>query len=243
MSVCLKYLVLFAFVALGAPACAQHGPPPSASGFVVDAADVLPLSTEQELNRQLQSLDDYTSVQMSVVTVASLGGLPARAYATRLMREWGIGQAGLNNGLLVLLAPAESEVYVSVGTGLEWQIPDAVAGRAVESMVSHFATGDFESGLRAGVDMLVERATSVPWDVRYTGLDALPERRTRAVGAVVEMRGQLSTDRNWLMTGGERVALRYPPYWEDGRRGEPSSVVGRIVIAEPLTVQVLGVIE
>ncbi|MEL7362725.1 MAG: TPM domain-containing protein [Bacteroidota bacterium] len=244
MSDRIRFVVLLALAALYLPASAQTRASLPPAGYVVDEADSLPPAAEQRLAQQLQSLDDYTSVQMSVVTVPSLGGIPARAYALRLMREWGVGQRGLNNGVLILFAPGGQQVHVSVGTGLEWQIPDSVAAEAVQRMIPLFQAGAYPAGLQAGVAFLSERASSVAWDIRYSGLDTLPERRTRAVGAVVRLEGTLSPDGMSLMSGGERVALFYPPYWEFGSsRSVSATLLGRIVTAEPLAVQVLGMIE
>ncbi len=217
--------------------------PPALTGRVVDGSGVLSPSFERELSARLQALDDASSIQVVVVTVDTLGGLPARAYARRLTREWGVGQRGLNNGALVLVAPREGEVWISVGTGLEWQVSDAEASEAAAAMTTHFRAGDFESGLRDGVERLASLAVSVPWDVRYHSLSDLPATRSRAVGAVIEVQGSLSDGGTTLEADGERVQLLYPPYWEGGNLGDGRRLIvtGRVASAAPLVVQVLGV--
>ena len=172
------------------------------------------------------------------MTVSTLGGLPARAYAQRLAREWGVGERGLNNGVLVLVGP--SDVFVAVGTGLEWQLPDGFVSDIVGEMVYEFRSGRMADGLRTGVAAIAARATSVPWDVRYSSLEALPEEWRRAIGAVVSLRGRWSASGDALTVGREVVAVSFPPYWSDGRPADGSAVLARLVSASPLAVQVLG---
>ncbi len=137
--------------------------------------------------------------------------MPARAYAQRLGREWGVGQRGLNNGVIVLVAPREGEMHVAVGSGLEWQIPDARASEIVYEMGLWFRAGEIGSGIRRGVDLLAAAATAVPWDVRYASVSALPANRARAVGAIVAVRGVRSPDGLSVQASGERVALERGP--------------------------------
>lgn len=213
--------------------------PPPATGRVVDAAGLLGEADEAALVAQLVEIDARTSVEVAVVTVPTLGGLPARAYARRLAREWGIGEAGLNNGVMVLIGPGE--MYVAVGTGLEWQLPDSVVSGIVVQMADGFRAGLMAESVQDGVADLAVRATAVPWDVRYASLSALPEERTRAVGAVVSLRGLWSAAGDALIVGREVVSVSFPPYWSSGRPADGSTVLARLVSASPLAVEVLGV--
>ena len=57
-------------------------------------------------------------------------------YAQRLGEKWGIGQKGLNNGVLILVKPKTSdsngEVFIAPGYGLEGVIPDITCGEIVD---------------------------------------------------------------------------------------------------------------
>ena len=68
---------------------------------------------------------------MAVVTVPSLNGVPTEDYAVQLFKEWGIGQAKTDNGVLVLVAPNEREMRIEVGYGLEGIRPDGLAGQII----------------------------------------------------------------------------------------------------------------
>ena len=88
-------------------------------------------------------------------TVESLGGISVEEYATRLFKEWGIGQAKQDNGVLILVAPNEREMRVEVGYGLEGVLPDGLAGQVIrDDFTPRFRDGDFSGGIRAGVNRI-----------------------------------------------------------------------------------------
>ncbi|MDX1731325.1 MAG: TPM domain-containing protein, partial [Aurantimonas coralicida] len=97
-----RLMVLAAVLALVAPAAAQEFPP--LTGRVVDTADLLDPATETALTEKLAAFEAQGSDQVVVVTVPDLQGAEIADYANRLGREWGIGQAEENNGVVLLVS-------------------------------------------------------------------------------------------------------------------------------------------
>ena len=130
---------------------------PKPAGRVTDLANIIDAATEADLDRQLDQLEQKTSSEIAIVTVASLDGVPVEDYAVRLFKEWGIGQAGSDNGVLVLVAPNEREMRIEVGYGLEGILPDGLAGQIIrESFTPRFRENDYNGGIRDGVARVVE---------------------------------------------------------------------------------------
>ena len=217
-------------------------PHPRPTHYVTDAGDLLSDEEERALNARLSEIDSASSVQIAVLTIPTLGGDTPEAYALRTAQAWGVGQAEVNNGALILLSAAERELHVQVGTGLEWQVPDSTAARIVRQMVPAFRKGAFGEGVRTGVDALADLATAVPWAVSYTSVErALAE--PSPVGRIVRLCG-VFRDGN-LEVDKERVGVAFPPYWS-GANGSPMPgdtvrYIGRIKRLAPMDVQVLGV--
>jgi len=142
-------LVLVAFLgAWGAQAQTLLQP----VGRVNDFANVLSAPARTQLEALLKSLEDETHAEVAVATVESLEGISIEEYAARLFREWGIGQAALDNGVLVLVAPTEREIRIEVGYGLEPILPDALASAIIrDDFLPGFREGDVEAGLLRGV--------------------------------------------------------------------------------------------
>ncbi|GIV60988.1 MAG: hypothetical protein KatS3mg043_2077 [Rhodothermaceae bacterium] len=153
-------IVIGGLLALAAPAAAQHIEvlPPSGR-WVTDNADLLSPAEERILSARLAGYADTTSTQIIIVTLPSLGGVPAADYAVELGRRWGVGQQGKDNGIVILVSRDDREVFIATGFGLEGAIPDAVAARIVRNIIiPHFRQGRFYDGLSAAVDALIQAA-------------------------------------------------------------------------------------
>ncbi|MEO9788928.1 MAG: TPM domain-containing protein, partial [Aurantimonas coralicida] len=146
-----RLLVLAAVLALVAPAAAQEFPP--LTGRVVDTADLLDPGTETALTEKLAAFEAQGSDQVVVVTVPDLQGAEIADYANRLGREWGIGQAEENNGVVLLVSRDDREVRIEVGYGLEGTLTDALSSLIIQNdILPAFRGGDYPGGISRGVD-------------------------------------------------------------------------------------------
>ena len=50
-------------------------------------------------------------------------------YSIRVADAWKLGRKGVDDGVILIVAPAEKKVRIEVGYGLEGVLPDAVAAR------------------------------------------------------------------------------------------------------------------
>jgi uncharacterized protein len=131
---------------------------PALTGRVIDNANVLSDSTEFDLNNKLAALENKTSRQLVVVTLPSLQGYEISDYGYQLGRAWGIGEAKLNNGVLLIIAPKEHKARIEVGYGLEPILTDALSEVILQGAVlPKFRAGDFNGGVEAGVDALIQQ--------------------------------------------------------------------------------------
>jgi len=129
---------------------------PALGGRVVDQAGLLNAEVERDLAGRLAGLEKQTGVQGVVAAVSSLDGYTIEEYANRLARQWALGQAETNNGVLLLIAPNERKVRIEVGYGLEGELTDALASRIIhEQILPWFRTGRFESGIIKGTEAMI----------------------------------------------------------------------------------------
>ena len=126
--------LLAAFTALASPSPDQPVFP-ELTGRVVDQADVLRSSTEQAIAEQLRAHEAETTNQVVVVTLRSLQGQTIEDFGHELGLHWRIGQAGRDNGVLLIVAPNEREVRIEVGRGLEGTLTDRLAGTIIDSEI------------------------------------------------------------------------------------------------------------
>ncbi|HST35392.1 MAG TPA: TPM domain-containing protein [Allosphingosinicella sp.] len=105
---------------------------PALTGRVVDNANLLSPAEEAQLTTELAALERRTSDQLVIVTLPSLNGQTIEAFGVALGNHWRVGQRGKDNGVLLIVAPAEREVRIAVGLGLEAILTNARAQQIVE---------------------------------------------------------------------------------------------------------------
>ncbi len=175
------FLVL-GFLCLGG-SCAggQTVPQP---GWIADAADVLTAQQEAELTDLLILFEQRATVQLVGVTVEDLGEQSIEAYTLQLARAWGVGVAGVNNGVMVLLALKQRQVYIDVERGMTWQISEARVAEIVDMMTPFFRDGNYYQGLRTGFEQIIAANEAVAWEVAYFTLDEARREGEQAVGKI-----------------------------------------------------------
>jgi uncharacterized protein len=139
---------------LSLPAIAQSLP--TLTGRVVDDAGIIDAQTEMLLTARLEAFEKKSSDQIVVATVKDLGGEAIEPYANRLFRAWSLGQAGEDNGVLLLVALDDRKMRIEVGYGLEGTLTDLHSKLIIENtMVPAFRAGDFSGGISRAVDDIV----------------------------------------------------------------------------------------
>ena len=133
-------------------------PEPTNDFFVNDFAKVIDASDEQAIQFAAVQLQEATTAQVVVVTVDSLQGEPLEDYAYQLFKQWGIGTAQQNNGVLILVSVGDRQSRIEVGYGLEGALPDGKTGRIQdEYMIPYFKDNDYGSGIRNGFLAIVQQ--------------------------------------------------------------------------------------
>ncbi len=131
--------------------------------LVNDFAGLLNAQEAGLLEGKLVAFNDSTSTQIAIVIVPSLDGYDKSDYAQRLAEKWGVGQKGLNNGVIVLVKPktagSNGEVFIAQGYGLEGAIPDITCGEIVDKeILPAFRNGDYFGGLSNATNTLMSLA-------------------------------------------------------------------------------------
>lgn len=129
---------------------------PFLGGRVNDNAELLSTETQQELESLLRQHEDSTSNQVVVLTITSLESESIEEYAIRVVDTWKLGQKGKDNGVLLLVAKDDRKVRIEVGRGLEGDLTDALCAQIIRrEIVPNFKGGDYDRGVRAGVDAIL----------------------------------------------------------------------------------------
>jgi uncharacterized protein len=209
---------------------------PALTGRVVDDAHILSDATKADLTQKLAALEQKTSRQLVVATVPSLQGYEISDYGYQLGRSWGIGQKAMNNGLILLVAPADRRVRIEVGYGLEPIVTDAFSSVVIQTQIlPKFRNKDFDGGVRAGTQALIEQLSLETSEAEKRAAAAAEQLRNRGGGGE-DMPGWLVLliffgifgffiFQNWAHPGirGGRRGYGGGPYWGGGGGGGWSS--------------------
>jgi uncharacterized protein len=128
---------------------------PAFSAPVVDEAGVVPDTVEQQVDATLTDYQKRTGIQIAVAVVKTTGNQSLEDYSIDLAREWGVGQQGKDNGVLLLIAYNDRKVRIEIGRGLEGVFTDLQAGRIIrEQIVPRLQAGDVGGAVVAGTDAI-----------------------------------------------------------------------------------------
>jgi uncharacterized protein len=145
---------------LAATATAQELPP-ELTRPVNDFANVIDAQSAQTIEALIRSLQQASGDVVVVATVPTFKPYgDIREYAVKMFenRGRGIGQRGRDNGVLILLAVNDRQVWIEVGYDLEQFITDGFAGETSRQyMAPQFRQGAYGPGLLAGVSRVVAR--------------------------------------------------------------------------------------
>ncbi|QGL90450.1 TPM domain-containing protein [Stenotrophomonas maltophilia] len=129
---------------------------PALDDPVVDTANALSASTRATLREQALQLQARKGAQLQVLVVPSVGDDGIEAYAQRVFEQWQLGRAGVDDGVLLMVAVQDRRIRIQTGYGLEGTIPDAYAARIIDkAIVPRLREGDLDQGLLDGSKVLV----------------------------------------------------------------------------------------
>lgn len=134
-------------------------PKPNPPKLVNDFAGVLNRAEVNDLERRLTAYDTETSSQIAIVIENSLEGDDVFEYSFRLAEEWGIGNQGKDNGVLIYIAIQDRDLFIHVGPGLQGVITDAQTNTVIEQIIKpNFRNQNYYNGLVRATKALQEMA-------------------------------------------------------------------------------------
>lgn len=128
--------------------------------YVTDQAEIIPLEQQQQLEGVLHKYSQDTGNQLLVITIPTLDDQELVSFTEALFELNKPGQAGKDNGLIMLVALEEREIRIETGYGLEETVPDGRAGELIRTeIIPRFQSGDYAGGITAGVLRLIQYIT------------------------------------------------------------------------------------
>ncbi len=131
---------------------------PDLRAHVLDRAGLLRAEDARALEARLVEFERTKGHQVVVHITPSLEQLEIEDYSIQIAESWKVGQRGLDNGVILTVAPNERQVRIEVGYGLEGVLPDVIAARIIrEWILPEFRAGRMDRGVEAGTRAILDR--------------------------------------------------------------------------------------
>ena len=121
--------------------------------YVVDNADLLTQTEENELSEKLQDISDELQFDVVVVTTNSIGSKTATEYGDDYFDYNGYGRGSNNDGALFLVDMGDRKWAISTsGYGIE-AIVDSALDDMEEEIVPYLKSGDYDGAFNEFADL------------------------------------------------------------------------------------------
>jgi len=147
-------IAIFVGVVAGVSAAPEY---PKAVGYVNDFAGLLSAEQRLALETELRGFEARTTAEIAVVTVTTLQGYSAQSYTLGLANTWHVGKAEADNGVVLLIAPAEHKVWIEPGRGVRAILTTYTVQGVVNNDILPQFPEHMDAGIINGVHALMVR--------------------------------------------------------------------------------------
>ena len=143
------FIAVIMFLIVAAPCCAYDGP------VVVDDANFFDAKQLIEIEHEVAKVNSKNDFLLVVLTVPTLGGQNIMPYSKAVMRVWGIGHEGRDDGLLLLIVKDEMIFHFQAGKRVEKALGNKFLKHIEDDILAPaFKRKDSFAGLSEGIDVL-----------------------------------------------------------------------------------------
>lgn len=114
---------------------------------VVDTIGLVSAQGQQQLEHALTELRSQTRAHMAVLLVPTTGGTPIEDYAHQQAEAWGGGDAGVDQGVLLVIALNDRRMRLEVGYGLETVLTDRLSRQILDLARPAMRSGDHTAAI------------------------------------------------------------------------------------------------
>ncbi len=135
---------------------AQNSYPDYATVYVNDYANVIGSPHEASIRTLLTEYLQTSGTEITVVTISSIhdyntGDTTVESFATNLFNAWGVGDADRNDGVMFLIAVADRELRIEVGSGYDASVESSLQRIIERDIIPYFQRDQMSLGIYEGV--------------------------------------------------------------------------------------------
>ena len=125
--------------------------------YVTDNAGALSADTAGKLDQKLKAFEQRTSDQVLVYVDKKVPqGTTLEEMGAQAIREWGVGQAKKDNGVILFVFTDDHKMRIEVGYGLEGSLTDAKSKLITSTIMKpRLQSGDYNGAVEHGVEAIL----------------------------------------------------------------------------------------
>lgn len=130
---------------------------------VIDEAQLLTASEKADIDSKLRQIHKDKLAQMAVVIVPTTGNMDIFEYAYQIAKRWQLGDKTHDDGILMVVAVYDKNMYIVTGYGVEGVLPDVAVKRIIRNDITpHFKHESYAQGINAGIASIETRLRADP---------------------------------------------------------------------------------
>jgi uncharacterized protein len=133
---------------------------------------------ERSLEAINAELFERAKVAMVVIAVPRLVDETISELAVRVQHDWGVGQRGKDESVVIALSVEDRKIFLATGYGSEGYLPDGKVGEIRDLATPFLRTNDFSNGLYTA-DLAIAQTAAAAHGVTLSGAAAAPVPRAR----------------------------------------------------------------
>lgn len=134
--------------------------PVKVPGWVDDFEKVFDKTEVDSLNATIAGFEKETSNEIVIVTIKQDWVNPGQFddYVLKLAREWGVGKAGVNNGVVIGFSRGLRKIRICNGFGIEEKLSDADTKKILDEIIlPSFKQGGYYRGVSKGLAAIMNK--------------------------------------------------------------------------------------
>jgi len=133
---------------------------PNPDGFITDRTHKLTSEQVSQLNEKTKAIRASSKNEIAVLVIPSVEDSNIDDLTHEVFNTWRIGKAGLDNGVLLVIATESRKIRIQTGKGVEGDLPDIVCNDILQKMKDPLRKGDLFGGINLAIDQINSKLES-----------------------------------------------------------------------------------
>jgi hypothetical protein len=151
--------------------------------LLIDEYSLLSLSQSTSVEKKLGEIKHSTGVSVCCYIAKSLENKTPEAFTVERANTLKLGTPGINNAIVIMIAPKEQQLFITMSYGVQWIIHDEKAESFIDMMTVPFRDKKYLEGIMKGLDAMGKTLTGYSW-VPAT-VDIKKDDLSRFVGKII----------------------------------------------------------